>query len=156
MAAQHTHEHAEHGEHAGDREPATPATVRGLAEAIAEQIERQQAADGNSISGKFDIEVVHNGIEYKLNVKAPIPTKDDPGYWSVIGTRTIQTTEGPETKEFLTFVFKDQNNWRAGAGLPIPVTIPNTGIEIKVLYGEFQMGQPVNPFQPLHPPKTED
>jgi hypothetical protein len=114
--------------------PAQSGAVRGLAEAIAEQIAAQQAGD-NTISGSFDAVIVYSGIEYTLTVKAPNPADAVPR-WIVTGTRT--DLEKKKTVPFLTFEFIDQNNWTAGAGLPMPITFSN-GFEIKHLYGEFTM-----------------
>lgn len=136
----------EPAEHVGGHKPAPPETVRGLAEAIAEQIESRQAAEGNALSGKFDLDIVYDGVEYILTVKAPVAVGDDPGYWSVLGTRTI--VENNDKKEFLNFEFKDQNNWTAGLGIPKPFTFPNTSLEIKQLYAKFSMGE-VKPPQQL-------
>lgn len=133
MSAEHTPEPAEHG---GRREPAQAATVQGLAEAIAEQIATQQAV-GAAIGGSFDVDIVYKDIEYKLEVTAPVPKENDPGAWIATGTRT--DTVKNTTKTFLDFYFKDQDNWKAGLGLPLPITFSN-GLEIKHLYGEFRMG----------------
>lgn len=140
-------EHTETPEDTGRRQPAKPETVRDLAEAIAEQIAVQQAA-GNTLSGSFDAEIVYNGIEYTLTVKAPTPTDVGPGSWIVSGTRKDQSTG--KSVEFLTFEFTDQNNWTAGAGLPLPITFSN-GLAINKLYGEFSMSGTTPPG-----PDTED
>lgn len=124
-------------EHVGRRESAKSGAVRDLAEAIAGQIAARQDGD-DPLSGSFDLDIVYNDVEYKLTVRSPVyKNEDDPGYWSVIGTRT--DTESDESLPFLTFEFKDQSNWTAGAGLPLPIKFEN-GFEIKKLYGEFSMG----------------
>ncbi|HEX4788127.1 MAG TPA: hypothetical protein VH372_06660 [Actinospica sp.] len=132
MAAEHTPAPAEH---TGQREPATSGAVRGLAEAIAEQIAVQQAGD-NTLSGSFDVEIVYGGIEYTLTVAAPNPTDIDPGHWSVVGTRKDLKTD--KSIPFLTFEYTGPSNWTIGAGLPLPITFSN-GLEINRLYGEFSM-----------------
>jgi hypothetical protein len=130
--------------HGGRRAPAQPETVRGLAEAIAEQIAGRQTGDGSVISGKFDVQIVYNGIEYTLIVQAPTPTNDDPGEWTVVGLRKDLETD--ETDPFLNFAFKDSGNWTAGAGLPLPITFSN-GFAINKLYGEFTMTTPEAPVE---------
>ena len=121
-------------EHTGQREPAPSGAVRGLAEAIAEQIAAQELG-ANTISGSFDVKIDYSEVEYALTVKAPVSTDAVP-MWIVSGIRTDLKTG--KSLPFLNFKYADQNNWTAGGGLPLPITFSN-GLEIKHLYGEFVM-----------------
>jgi hypothetical protein len=122
-------------ERAHRSEVAKAGTVKNLAEAIAEQITTQQGL-GADISGSFDVDIVYNGVEYKLAVIAPQDGTEDQGYWIATGVRI--DTDTHEENEFLDCAFKDQDNWKIGLGLPVPITFTNG--EIKQIRASFQMG----------------